>query len=85
MKTSDFDFDLPEELIAQTPISKRDESRLLLLDKVTGEISHKKFKDITNTYVQTTMVKQNEETGESEEETITKKISLNIDDYTIYR
>ena len=43
-----------------------------------------KFKDITNTYVQTTMVKQNEETGESEEETITKKISLNIDDYTIY-
>ena len=46
MKTSDFDFDLPEELIAQTPISKRDESRLLLLDKVTGEISHKKFKDI---------------------------------------
>lgn len=48
MKTSDFDFDLPEELIAQTPISKRDESRLLLLDKVTGEVKHKTFKDIVD-------------------------------------
>ena len=46
MKTSDFDFNLPEELIAQTPIEKRDESRLLLLDKETGEIEHKRFKNI---------------------------------------
>ena len=46
MRTSDFDFNLPEELIAQTPIDKRDESRLLLLDKVTGEIEHKRFKNI---------------------------------------
>ena len=46
MRTDDFDFDLPEELIAQTPLSKRDASRLLVLDKQTGEISHKHFTDI---------------------------------------
>ena len=34
---SDFDYDLPKELIAQTPLSKRDESKLLVLDKETGE------------------------------------------------
>lgn len=46
MKTSDFYYDLPEELIAQHPLEKRSESRLLLLDKVTGEIQHKHFYDI---------------------------------------
>lgn len=46
MKVSDFYYDLPEELIAQTPIEKRDESRLMVLDKKTGEIEHKTFKDI---------------------------------------
>jgi S-adenosylmethionine:tRNA ribosyltransferase-isomerase len=46
MKTSDFDFDLPSELIAQTPLLKRDESRLLVLDKKTGDVSHHVFKDI---------------------------------------
>ena len=46
MKTDDFDYYLPEELIAQTPLKKRDESRLLVLDKETGEIEHKHFKDI---------------------------------------
>ncbi|MDD4066796.1 MAG: tRNA preQ1(34) S-adenosylmethionine ribosyltransferase-isomerase QueA [Clostridia bacterium] len=46
MKLSDFTYELPEELIAQTPIEKRDESRLLVLDKSTGEIEHKVFKDI---------------------------------------
>ena len=46
MKTDDFDYYLPEELIAQTPIKNRDESRLLVLDKETGEIEHKHFKDI---------------------------------------
>lgn len=46
MKTDDFDFDLPEELIAQTPLSKRDASRLLVLDKETGEISHRHFTDV---------------------------------------
>ncbi len=46
MKTDDFDFNLPEELIAQTPIEKRDASRLLVLDKKTGEISHRHFTDV---------------------------------------
>ena len=46
MKVEDFDYFLPEELIAQTPLVKRDESRLLVLDKETGEVEHKKFYDI---------------------------------------
>ena len=46
MKTEDFDFYLPDELIAQTPLEKRDSSRLLILDKETGEIAHKHFSDI---------------------------------------
>ena len=46
MRTDDFDYYLPEELIAQTPIEKRDESRLLVLDKNTGNIEHKHFYDI---------------------------------------
>ena len=41
MKTEDFDFDLPEELIAQTPLLKRDESKLLILHKDTGNVEHK--------------------------------------------
>lgn len=46
MKVSDFDFYLPEELIAQHPLEKRDTSRLMVLDKKTGKIEHKIFKDI---------------------------------------
>lgn len=46
MKKSDFDFDLPPELIAQTPIERRDASRLLCLDKTTGEIVHRHFYDL---------------------------------------
>ena len=46
MKTSDFYFDLPEELIAQVPILDRSSSKLMVLDKETGEVSHKVFKDI---------------------------------------
>ena len=46
MKVSDFDYDLPKELIAQTPISKRDEARLMVLDRSKKTIEHKKFKDI---------------------------------------
>ena len=46
MKKSDFYFDLPEELIAQTPLERRDASRLLLLDHETGEITHKHFFDL---------------------------------------
>ena len=48
MKVEDFNYNLPEELIAQTPLEKRDSSRLLVLDKETGEIEHKHFKDIIN-------------------------------------
>lgn len=48
MKTTDFDYKLPEELIAQTPIEKRDHSRLLILDKKTGDMEHKYFNDIVD-------------------------------------
>lgn len=46
MKTDDFDYYLPEELIAQVPILKRDASKLMVLDKKTGEVIHKHFSDI---------------------------------------
>lgn len=46
MKTRDFWYDLPEELIAQTPLEKRDTSRLCVLDKVSGEVTHRHFYDV---------------------------------------
>ena len=46
MKVSEFNYELPEELIAQTPIEKRDESRLIVLDRSKQTIEHKTFKDI---------------------------------------
>ena len=46
MKVEDFNYELPEELIAQTPLEQRDSSRLLVLDKKTGEKEHKIFKNI---------------------------------------
>jgi S-adenosylmethionine:tRNA ribosyltransferase-isomerase len=46
LRVEDFNFDLPEELIAQHPLEKRDSSRLLVLDKKTGEINHKHFGDL---------------------------------------
>lgn len=45
-KTSDYYYDLPQELIAQTPLERRDSSRLMVLNKETGEISHHVFTDI---------------------------------------
>lgn len=45
-KTKDFWYDLPQELIAQTPLEKRDSSRLLVMNKETGELSHRHFYDI---------------------------------------
>ena len=48
MKTSDYFYDLPKELIAQTPLERRDSSRLLVLDRRTGETSHKHFYDIAD-------------------------------------
>ena len=48
MRVTDFDYDLPEQLIAQTPLDERSSSRLLVLDKKTGEIEHKHFYDIVD-------------------------------------
>lgn len=48
MKVKDFDFYLPEELIAQHPLAKRDSSRLMVLDKESGSIEHKVFSDIVD-------------------------------------
>lgn len=48
VKTDDFDYYLPEELIAQTPIAKRDNSKLMILDRQTGEIKHEIFHNIIN-------------------------------------
>ena len=46
MKTDDFDYELPKELIAQTPLKNRSESKLLVMDRVTGALEHKHFYDI---------------------------------------
>ena len=46
MDVKDFDYDLPEELIAQDPLSDRSASRLMVLDTDTGEVTHRHFKDI---------------------------------------
>ena len=48
MKTSDFDYELPEELIAQHPAAQRDHSRLLVMDKNTGAVEHRVFRDIVD-------------------------------------
>jgi len=48
MQTAEFDYDLPDELIAQTPAPQRDESRLLVLHRHTGMIEHRVFRDILN-------------------------------------
>ena len=46
MKTTEFDYELPPELIAQTPIKPRDASRLMVVDRRTGEITHHHFRDL---------------------------------------
>ena len=48
MKKSDFYFDLPQELIAQTPLEKRDASRLMCLNRETGEVTHRTFSDLAD-------------------------------------
>jgi S-adenosylmethionine:tRNA ribosyltransferase-isomerase len=48
LRTSDFDYDLPARFIAQSPLEQRDQSRLLILDRQTGETQHASFKDIGN-------------------------------------
>ena len=47
MKTADFDYKLPEKLIAQSPSEPRDHSRLMILDRINGGIKHRNFYDIT--------------------------------------
>lgn len=51
MKLSQFKFKLPEELIAQHPVDQRDESRMMVLHRASGEIEHRVFKDIINYFV----------------------------------
>ena len=48
MKTSDFYYDLPQELIAQTPLERRDSSRLMVLHRETGKLEHRHFYDIVD-------------------------------------
>ena len=48
MKTHDFYYDLPKERIAQTPVEPRDHSRLLVMDRFTGEMEHRHFYDIVD-------------------------------------
>ena len=60
MKTSDFNYELPEELIAQTPAQPRDSSRLLVYHRDSGEIEHRIFRDVIdylNTLSQDTALK----------------------------
>ena len=46
MKTSDFAYHLPEELIAQTPVTPRDHSRMLVYDRATSQVAHRHFYDL---------------------------------------
>jgi len=48
MRTADFDFHLPPQLIAQTPLARRDESRLMVVDRVRGSIEHRRFRDLVD-------------------------------------
>lgn len=89
MKTSDFYFDLPESLIAQTPLEDRSSSRLMKIDKKDGKISHKRFYNVlddiksgdclvlNNTKVIPARLFGSKETGAVVEFLLLKRISLN--------
>jgi S-adenosylmethionine:tRNA ribosyltransferase-isomerase len=89
MRTKDFYFDLPERLIAQTPLLDRSESRLMHLDRATGEISHRKFYDfldylshgdclvLNNTKVIPARLFGVKDTGASVEFLLLKRLNLN--------
>ena len=51
MDVNEFDFDLPEHLIAQTPLQDRTASRLMVMDKETGEVEHRQFPDLLDELV----------------------------------
>ena len=74
MKTSDFYYDLPEELIAQEPLAKRDESRLMVLDKNNGEINHKHFYALIILLI----IKQNQQFIQKQIKNIQTYISLKL-------
>ena len=90
MKVSDFNYELPEELIAQHPYDKRDEARLMVLDRKTQKIEHKIFKDvidylepgdclvINNTKVLPARLYGNKDTGAKIEFLLLKRIEGNF-------
>src|SRR4051812_10517166 len=60
MKSSELDYDLPAELIAQHPAARRDESRLLVHDRVSGETRHRRFSDLPGELLEATLVVVND-------------------------
>src|ERR687896_1065402 len=60
MKTSDLDYDLPQELIAQRPLARRDESRLLVFRRASGEVGHERFVDLPTVIEPGTLVVVND-------------------------
>ena len=60
MRTSELDYELPPELIAQRPLERRDESRLLVFDRVTGAVEHRQFRDLPSQLVRESLVVVND-------------------------
>jgi S-adenosylmethionine:tRNA ribosyltransferase-isomerase len=60
MRTSELDYELPPELIAQRPLERRDESRLLVFDRVTGAVEHRQFRDLPSQLVPESLVVVND-------------------------
>ena len=60
MRTSELDYELPPELIAQRPLERRDESRLLVFDRVTGAVEHRQFRDLPSQIVPESLVVVND-------------------------
>ena len=60
MRTSELDYELPSELIAQRPLERRDESRLLVFDRANGAIEHRRFRDLRSLVASATLVVVND-------------------------
>ena len=92
MKLSEFDFELPEELIAQHPVEKRDTSRLMVVNRENGNIEHRHFYDIldylkpgdvlvrNNTKVIPARIYGKKETGANVEFLLLKNIELRVEE-----